>query len=106
DDVLSGLVVAPDAVYDASLRAAGRGEQPAFAIWTPAGEHRFGAGELSLSLEMKEDAFHRLLLRRLDLQAAIGEQRVTLRAGDRNRVRRVAEILSPTPWVYQHLDYI
>ena len=106
DDVLSGRVVAPEAVYDASLRAATDGERPAFEVWTPVGSFRFGSGAPPLRLEMKDDDLHRLLLRRLDLASAIGEQRVTVREGSAEQVRRAAAALAPIPWVYHHLDYI
>jgi GNAT superfamily N-acetyltransferase len=106
DDVLSGHVVAPESVYAASLRAAGSENQLAFEVWTPEQTVRLGSGEPSLRLEMKEEDLHRLLLRRLDLDSAIREQRITVRTGDWDSIRRVASTLTPAPWVYHHLDYI
>ncbi|HEU5432359.1 MAG TPA: hypothetical protein VFU81_11895, partial [Thermomicrobiales bacterium] len=105
DDVLSGQVIAHETVYAASRRATG-GNCPAFEVWTPAGVTLFGGGEPSLRLEMKEDELHRLLLRRFDLDAALREQRVTVRDGSHAQASRVASVLAPVQWVYQHLDYI
>jgi GNAT superfamily N-acetyltransferase len=105
DDVLCGQVVAPESVYATSLRAAG-GDGTAFEVWTPERTLRFGPGEVSLQLEMKESDLHRLLLRRLDLESAVHEQRVTVRLGGWDSIRRVASVLSPVPWVYHHLDYV
>jgi GNAT superfamily N-acetyltransferase len=104
-DVLSGQVVRPESVYEDSLRAAG-GDWPAFEAWTPQRTVRLGPGEASVQLEMKEDDLHRLLLRRLDLVSAVREQRVTVRGGGWDQVRRVASVLAPVPWVYHHLDYV
>ena len=106
DDVLAGQVVAPESVYAASSRAAGGGDQPTFEVWTPERTLRLGSDEPSLRLEMKEGDLHRLLLRRLDLDSAIRQQRVTVRTGDWDSIRRVASVLAPAPWVYHHLDYI
>jgi len=106
NDVLSGHVVAPESVYAASLRVAGGGGQLAFEVWTPEQTVRLGSGEPSLRLEMKEEDLHRLLLRRLDLDSAIREQRITVRTGDWDSIRRVASALTPAPWIYHHLDYI
>jgi GNAT superfamily N-acetyltransferase len=106
DDVLAGQIVAPESVYAASLRVAGGGDQPTFEVWTPERTLRLGSGETGLRLEMKEGDLHRLLLRRLDLDSAIRQQRVTVRTGDWDSIRRVARVLAPTPWVYHHLDYI
>jgi hypothetical protein len=55
---------------------------------------------------MKEEDLHRLLLRRLGLDSAIREQRITVLTGDWDAIRRVASVLAPAPWVYHHLDYI
>src|SRR5204862_237954 len=100
DDVLPGQVIAPESVYAASLRAAGSGDQFTFEVWTPERTLRLGSDETSLRLEMKEGDLHRLLLRRLDLDSAIRQQRVTVRAGDWDSIRRVASVLAPAPWVY------
>jgi GNAT superfamily N-acetyltransferase len=104
-DVLSGQVVAFESVYLQSLRAAD-GAPFACEVWTPERTLRLGPGEVSLRLEMKEDDLHRLLLRRLDLEAAVREQRVTVREGNRKKVLRLARVLTSVPWVYHHLDYV
>jgi GNAT superfamily N-acetyltransferase len=106
DDVLSGQVVAPETVYDRSLRAAGDGDRPSVEVWTPERALRLGPGEPDLRLEMKEDELHRLLLRRFDLEVAVRAQRVTVRAGGWDQVRRLARVLAPAPWIYHHMDYI
>ena len=83
-----------------------RGQAPTFEIWTPERSLRLGPGEPSLLLEMKESDLHRLLLRRLGLETAVREQRVTVRTGGWDQIRRVASVLAPIPWVYHHLDYV
>ncbi len=105
DDVLAGQVISPERVYDLSLQAS-RKAVPSLEIWTPERTLGLGPDRPRLHLEMKEELLHRLLLRRLDLEAAVREQVVTVREGGREQVRAVAKVLAPVPWVYHHLDYI
>ena len=108
-DVLVGQVLAPVALYERRREAALAGSGITVEVWTPARSltlRQEDQGAPTLSLEMKEETLHRLLLARVDLQAAVREQRVTVRAGDWDLLSRVAAILQPVPWVYHHLDYI
>ena len=107
-DVLVGHVLAPAALYE--RREPGPvGSGITVEVWTPARSltlRQAAQDAPTLSLEMKEETLHRLLLARVDLEAAVREQRVTVRAGGWDLVGQVAAILQPVPWVYHHLDYI
>jgi hypothetical protein len=108
-DVLVGHVLAPEALYERRREPASAGSGITVEVWTPARSLTLWQADQdapTLSLEMKEETLHRLLLARVDLQAAVREQRVTVRAGGWDLVGQVATILQPVPWVYHHLDYI
>ena len=108
-DVLVGHVLAPEALYERRREPAPAGSGITVEVWTPARSltlRQAAQNAPTLSLEMKEETLHRLLLARVDLQAAVREQRVTVRAGGWDLVGQVAAILQPVPWVYHHLDYI
>jgi len=55
---------------------------------------------------MKEDSLTRLLFARLDLQAAVRQELVTVVGGTESDVTPIARALPFAPWAYHHLDYI
>lgn len=105
--VLAGHALAPEAICAQRWAAASSPPVVALDVWTPARSLRLrhSAGP-RLVLEMKEETLERLLFARLDLAAAVREQRVTVRDGDWALIRPVGEVLAPAPWVYHHLDDI
>lgn len=78
-------------------------------VWTPLREgvlHQPDRPARTLTIELKEPMLSRLLLRRLDLAAAVAEERITLcgaRPGDPDALARA---LPPCPWVYHQIDYL
>ena len=78
------------------------------AVWTPEREAVLnpGAGARQMTLEMKEPDLARLLLCRLDLVAAVKEERVTVVAAEPGDLEAVAEAFPYSPWDYHALDYI
>ena len=78
------------------------------AVWTPERESVLnpGAGARQMTLEMKEHDLARLLFCRLDLVAAVKEERVTVVAAEPGEVEAVAEAFPFSPWDYHALDYI
>ncbi len=107
DDVLSGRVLDPAGVYRKLWESRGSGPPVMVEVWTPERSLTLPGndGEI-LAIEMKEEVLHRLLLARLDLEAAVREQHVTVREGTWSLVSRVAAALRPATWVYQQMDYI
>jgi hypothetical protein len=78
-------------------------------IWTPQREgilHRGTGSTRAVTIELKEHMLSRLLMRRLDLAAAVAEERVTLHGDRRGDLQALAAALAPCPWVYHHLDYL
>jgi GNAT superfamily N-acetyltransferase len=108
DDVLSGQVLRPAAVFAARWGLAHSGPPPRVRVWTPDGDVALGATdpEPDVLLEMKRETLHRLLLARDDLAALVRVQRVTVLRGDAGDVDALARALAPAPWAYHHLDYI
>ena len=60
----------------------------------------------SITLEMKEDGLARLLLCRLDLAAALREERVTVFPREADLIAALCRIFRPAPWVYLQTDYV
>jgi hypothetical protein len=54
---------------------------------------------------MKESTLTRLLFSRLDLQAAVADERVTAMGAGEAEIQAVAGALPYTPWAYHYLDY-
>ncbi len=80
------------------------------AVWTPQREAVLHPATRTparkVLLEMKEDALTRLLFARLDLQAAVEQELVTVAGGAERDVAAIARALPLAPWAYHHLDYI
>jgi GNAT superfamily N-acetyltransferase len=104
-EVLAGRVLALEDVYLAWWQAVDERSIP-IEVWTPQGDVRFGYEESEVILEMKEEALHRLLLGRVDLEGLVRTQWVTVRGGDWARIAKTSTVQRTSPWVYHHLDYI
>jgi hypothetical protein len=57
-------------------------------------------------LEMKEATLTRLLFGRLDLEAAVAEERVTAVGAGPAEIHAIAQALPYTPWAYHYLDFV
>jgi ribosomal protein S18 acetylase RimI-like enzyme len=108
EDVLVGQVLAYEDLYALRWQAASDALRPTLEIWTPERDLVLGGepGAARISLEMKEEALHRLLLARTDLVNAVHEQYVTMLRGERRLVDEIGVVLRAVPWVYHHLDYV
>jgi hypothetical protein len=106
--VLVGRALRPEAICLQRWQATQQAPDVALEVWTPERALVLHAadGAATMSLEMKEEVLHQLVFARVDLQAAVREQRVTVREGTWDLVRQVAAVLHPVPWVYHHLDDI
>ncbi len=79
--------------------------------WTPASEpitlHRAARPRRRVvTLEMKEEHLHRLLMGRLDLSAAFASEEVTAHGCDAAARDAVARALPWCPWTYHTIEYI
>lgn len=77
--------------------------------WTPRREgvvHRAPSPARTVTLELKEPMLSRLLMRRLDVAAAVREERITLDGARPGDAEAIAQALPPCPWVYHHIDYL
>ena len=77
--------------------------------WTPLREglvHRAPSPARTLTLELKEPMLSRLLMRRLDVAAAVAEERITLHGAQPGDADALAQALPPCPWVYHQIDYL
>jgi hypothetical protein len=109
DDVLVGQVIQPEALCARRWTAAAAPPEVTLEVWTPARSVTLRQGRDGapiVRLEMKEAMLHQLLLARVDLLAAVRDERITVQEGDWDLVQQIGEILHPVPWVYHHLDYI
>ena len=78
-------------------------------VWTPLREgilHRPERPARTLTLELKEHMLSRLLMRRLNVAAAVAEERITLCGARPGDAEALAEALAPCPWVYHQIDYL
>ncbi|MBM3471682.1 MAG: GNAT family N-acetyltransferase [Armatimonadetes bacterium] len=78
-------------------------------FWAPFADgtlHEGPNAKREITLEGKDEVIYRLLNRRLDIEAAIRTEWLTIRNGTPEAVERLAAALPYAPWVYHHLDYI
>ncbi len=80
----------------------------ALRVWTPEREAVLyappGGAARDLTLELKEDMLARLLVRRMDLECALREERATLKGALPGDAAALAGALRPAPWVFQPID--
>jgi GNAT superfamily N-acetyltransferase len=60
----------------------------------------------TVTLEMKDDIFTRLLLRRIDIVNAVRCEYMTMVGGSSKDLRAIASSLPYTGWEYHHIDFI
>jgi len=78
-------------------------------VWTPSREgvlHAPACPTRSVAFELKEPMLSRLLCRRLDVAAAVAEERITLCGARPGDAEALARALPPCPWVYHQIDYL
>jgi len=78
-------------------------------VWTPLREgviHRAEAAARTVTIELKEHMLSRLLMRRLDVRAAVQEERMTLHGDEPGDLEALARALKPCRWMYHQFDYL
>jgi GNAT superfamily N-acetyltransferase len=78
-------------------------------FWAPFADgtlHEGPNAKREITLEGKDEVIYRLLNRRLDVEAAVRTEWLTIRNGPRDIVDRLAAAFPYAPWAYHHLDYI
>lgn len=79
-------------------------------IWTPKRDFVLKSTEKTprakVTLGMKEETMIRFLLGRVDLSAALKDERITVTGGNDTVLSELAEAFARHDWVYHHLDYI
>ncbi|MBT3374902.1 MAG: GNAT family N-acetyltransferase [Lentisphaerae bacterium] len=59
-----------------------------------------------ITLELKEHMLSRLLMRRLDISAALAEERITLHGGCPEDTALLARAFAPAPWTTCRMDFL
>lgn len=78
-------------------------------VWTPEREgivHGAAAPKRTVTIELKEHALARLLMRRLDVARAVAEERVTLHGDEPGDAEALTNAFDPCPWIYHPIDYL
>jgi hypothetical protein len=78
-------------------------------FWAPFADGRLHEGpnaKCEITLEGKDEVIYRLLNRRLDVEAAVRTEWLTIRNATPDAVERLASAFPYAPWAYHHLDYI
>lgn len=90
--------VAPELIGDLRVKA-----------WTPTMDCVLSEGisaNREITLEAKDEYLIRLLARRLNLQAAVDSDLVTVHGATPDAITRLSQAFPYAPWVYLHIDYL
>lgn len=108
--VTAGHVLRPDTLARRLWRGSPDLDRVEVQAWTPDSRavlHAVdGNPRESVTLEMKEETLHRLLLGRLDLAAAFTDERVTAHACDEQTRALLSSAFPFAPWVHHTIEYI
>ena len=78
-------------------------------VWTPTMDCVLSEGDganREITIEAKDEHLIRLLSRRLNLQAAVESDLVSIHGATPEAVGRLSQAFPYAPWVYLHLDYL
>lgn len=92
------VCLAPELIGDLRVKA-----------WTPTWDCVLSEGTCAnreITIEAKDEYLIRLLTRRLNLQAAVETDLVSVHGGTAEAVGRLSQAFPYAPWVYLHLDYL
>lgn len=90
--------LAPELIGDLRVKA-----------WTPTMDCVLSEGiaaNREITLELKDEYLIRLLTRRLNLQAAVESDLVSVHGATPDAVARLSQAFPYAPWVYLHIDYL
>ncbi|MEN6304711.1 MAG: hypothetical protein ABFD96_18415, partial [Armatimonadia bacterium] len=78
-------------------------------VWTPTDDYVLHEGAKvtrEITIEAKDEYLIRLLNRRLNLQAAVETDLVTIQNAEAQDINRLSQSLPYAPWAYLHIDYV
>jgi hypothetical protein len=108
--ITAARVLRPEALAERRWRPDPLLDHVEVRAWTPTMEpitlHRVDSPRQVVTLEMKDEHLHRLLMGRLDLPAAFAGEVVTAHGGDASTCAAIARALPWCPWTYHAVEYI
>jgi GNAT superfamily N-acetyltransferase len=107
--MIMGQPLAPADLFAKTCADPGWLEELKIDFWAPFADgtlHEGPNAKREITLEGKDEVIYRLLNRRLDVEAAVRTEWLTVRNGTPEAVERLAAAFPYAPWVYHHLDYI
>jgi len=107
--MILGQVLRPSALFCKTCTDLGLFDHLRIDVWTPTYDATLYEGPAAreqITVEGKDDLITRLLMRRLDVRAAVEHGLLTIRNGTPDVVHRLHSGFPPARWVYHHLDYI
>jgi hypothetical protein len=109
--ITAARVLRPEALAERRWRPDPLLDHVEVRAWTPATEpatlHRAVRPRRQVvTLEMKDEHLHRLLMGRLDLSAAFASEAVTAHGCDASTCAAIARALPWCPWTYHAVEYI
>ncbi len=107
--MLMGRVISPQRLLTRAAADLEPLEELRIDVWTPTIDYTLWEGSRAnrkITLEGKDWVITRLLTRRLDVQAAVATDLLTIQNGTDNDVLALARALPYCRWVYHHTDYI
>ena len=107
--MIMGQPLAPADLFAKTCAAAEALDALKIHFWAPFADgtlHEGRHARREITLEGKDDVIYRLLNRRLDVQAAVRTEWLTIRNATPDAVARLHAAFPYTPWAYHHLDYI
>lgn len=97
-DLFAKTCLNPDLLDDLRLK-----------IWTPTEDYVLHEGSKAtreLTIETKDEYIIRLLNRRLNFQAAIESDLISIQNAESQDITRLSQSLPYAPWAYLHIDYV
>ena len=107
--MIMGEVIRPEALFAKTCLAPELIADLRVKVWTPTMDCVLSEGDganREITIEAKDEFLMRLLTRRLNLQAAVESDLVSIHGGTPEAVGRLSQAFPYAPWVYLHIDYL
>jgi GNAT superfamily N-acetyltransferase len=107
--MIMGQIIRPQALFARTCLAPDLLADLRIRVWTPTTDYVLSEGDRpnrEITIETKDEYLIRLLTRRLNFDAAVACDLVTLHGGDAKIAQRLSQAFPYAPWVYLHLDYL
>ena len=102
--MIMGLLLRGPVLFERWARAGNRASLPPVRVWTPSTEVRLNEGRgPEVALEMKDRTLLRWLCGRIDLRAAIADERITHYGAS---YEPIADLIPFHRWAYHGVDYV